>query len=187
MGFAEAFGAIRGETVGLVCWLVPGTVRESVTPAPGQDTPSPPPQAHHPETEVTAAATATGSEVQGPARSWLGGRTDGRTNRQTEARDRGATVASATRAAAGLLAPPRPVPGTPAREGGKEGVWEGGVADAPPRLRAAPRQSGVCAQTWDPFPGSWRRWRHTKLPCDLQTLSGGDSPSSELGSRAGSS
>lgn len=84
---------------------------------PGTNSPAPA-KTHLPQAPGATTARAPGCGARGPARPWLGAQGDGRTDRQT------VPVwpqTSATRAAAGFLAPPRPFrEPRPGREEGRE-------------------------------------------------------------------
>lgn len=84
---------------------------------PGTNSPAPA-KTHLPQAPGATTARAPGCGARGPARPWLGAQGDRRTDRQT------VPVwpqTSATRAAAGFLAPPRPFrEPRPGREEGRE-------------------------------------------------------------------
>lgn len=92
---------------------------------PGTNSP-PPAKTHLPQAPGATTARAAGCG----ARPWLGAQGDGRTDRQTAPRW---PQTSATRAAAGFHAPPRPF--REPRPGARGGTG-GGEADAPPSLGA---------------------------------------------------
>lgn len=92
---------------------------------PGTNSP-PPAKTHLPQAPGATAARAAGCG----ARPWLGAQGDGRTDRQTAPLW---PQTSATRAAAGFHAPPRPF--REPRPGARGGTG-GGEADAPPSLGA---------------------------------------------------
>lgn len=93
-------------------------------PRPWQGQTPPPPKAHHPEAAAAAAAAATGSVARGPARPWLGGRPDRRTEAprspRSQPQPRGPARPPAPSPRPGGFREPRP------GEGGERGA--GGAA-----------------------------------------------------------
>ena len=123
---------------------------------PGTNSPAPA-KTHLPQAPGATTARAPGCGARGPARPWLGAQEYGRTDRQT------VPVwpqTSATRAAAGFLASPRPGrSGNPAR-GERRGGRRGSGRASQPRGLGRVR----CRPLWGQAPG---RRRPPKLPSTL--------------------
>lgn len=113
-------------------------------PRPWQGQTPPPPKAHHPEAAAAAAAAATGSVARGPARPWLGGRPDRRTEApgspRSQPQPRGPARPPAPSPRPGGFREPRPGEGGERGAGGAaSGAWARALA--PPRSPSAPRDS----------------------------------------------
>lgn len=141
-------------------------------PRPWQGQTPPPPKAHHPEA-AAAAAAATGSVARGPARPWLGGRPDRRTEApgspRSQPQPRGPARPPAPSPRPGGFREPRPGEGGERGAGGAaSGVGAGTrtseVAFCSPRLSGPQPERGLRGTGPQHPSARAARGRHSRSP-----------------------